>query len=50
MDEPREHFLAGAGLADDEHAAIGARHATSQVHGQPRRCVYGDGRQAFAQI
>jgi hypothetical protein len=42
VDEPRQHFLAGAGLADDEHRAIGDRHAAGKIQDQSRRRIDGD--------
>jgi hypothetical protein len=47
MDEPRQHFLAGAGLADDQHRAIGAGDTTRQVDDQTRGRVHRDGLQRF---
>jgi hypothetical protein len=49
VDQAGQDFLARAGFADDEHGAIGARHATRQVHDQPRRCVDGDRSKRLAQ-
>ena len=50
MDEAREHFLAGARLADDQHRAIAAGHAARQVDDQSRRRVDRDRLQRFAQF
>ena len=35
MDDAREHFLAGARLADDQHRAVGHRDTPRQVQNQP---------------
>ena len=49
MDESRQHFLAGAGFADDQHGAVGGGDAAREIQDQSRRRIDRDRFQGVAQ-